>query len=169
MAWVYEKHTSRHGVRYMGMYRDPSGKKRSAGTFSTEKAALIAAGRAEGKVAEGTWFDRSAGRITFADYVETVWWPSLHLEVSTMAGYRSYLDKHFLPHFGHMLMGDVLPSHVQAWVTAALDAGLAPRSVVKYHVMLHGVSSRPSATASAPTTPRAPRGCRRSSRSRGES
>ena len=93
----------------------------------------------KGKVAEGTWFDRTAGRISFADYVETVWWPSLHLEITTLAGYRSYLDKHFLPYFGPMPMRDILPSHVQAWVTAALDAGLAPRSVVKYHVLLHGI------------------------------
>jgi integrase len=138
MAWTRSR-SGPKGLRHTGYYRDPAGRTRSAGTFADERRALAAAIRAEGKVAEGVWFDRAAGRVSFADYVETVWWPSLHLEVTTLAGYRSYLDKHFLPHFGPMPMGDVLPSHVQAWVTAALGAGLAPRSVVKYHVMLHGI------------------------------
>jgi integrase len=138
MAWTRPR-SGPKGLRHTGYYRDPAGRTRSAGTFPDERRALAAAIRAEGKVAEGTWFDRTAGRITFTDYVETMWWPSLHLEITTLAGYRSYLDKHFLPHFGPMPMRDILPSHIQAWVTAALDAGLAPRSVVKYHVLLHGI------------------------------
>jgi integrase len=139
VAWVYAK-TNQGGVtRFQAMYRDPAGRKRSAGTFSTEKAALRAAVKAQGKVEDGTWFDRSAGRISFADYVENVWWPSLHLELSTRAAYRCYIDKHFLPFFGAMAMQDVLPSHVQAWVTTAIAHGLSPRSVVKYHVLLHGI------------------------------
>lgn len=40
---------------------------------------------AEVKIGDGQWIDRQAGRITFETYVETVWWPSLHLEVSTKA------------------------------------------------------------------------------------
>ena len=54
------------------------------------------------------------------DYVEQVWWPSPHLEVSTRAGYRANLDKHFLPYFGAMPIADVLPSTVQGWVTKAV-------------------------------------------------
>lgn len=98
--------------------------------------------RAESKVEDGSWLDRTAGRITFEDYVEGVWWPSRHLEVSTRAGYRSNLDKHFLPYFGAIAMADIRPSTVQRWVTAAVAAGLSARSVVKYHVMLHGVFKR---------------------------
>jgi hypothetical protein len=36
-------------------------------------------------------------------------------------------------------MANVLPSRVQAWVNEALEGGLTPRSVVKYHVVLHGI------------------------------
>ena len=35
-----------------------------------------------------------------------------------------------------------LPSTVQAWVTQAVAGGLSPRSVGKYHVMLHGIFRR---------------------------
>jgi hypothetical protein len=80
------------GVMYTALYRDPTGQQRSAGTFTSERAALRA-GRSRGSKPAGG-IDQSSGRITFRDYVETVWLPSRHVEVSTIAGYRSYLDKH---------------------------------------------------------------------------
>ncbi|HZL05366.1 MAG TPA: site-specific integrase, partial [Coriobacteriia bacterium] len=85
---------------YTAIYRDPSGRQRSAGTFPSERAALRAARRAESTVETGGWIDQASGRITFRDYVQIVWLPSRQVEVSTLAGYRSYLDKHFLPFFG---------------------------------------------------------------------
>lgn len=39
-------------------------------------------------------------------------------------------------------MGEILPSTVQGWVTEAVASGVSARSVVKYHVMLHGVFKR---------------------------
>jgi integrase len=77
--------------------------------------------------------------MTFRHYVEQYWWPNLHVEATTRAGYRSYLDKYFLPTFGDVPMYRIQPSMVQKWVAVALDSGLAPRSVVKYHTMLHGI------------------------------
>jgi integrase len=53
-----------------------------------------------------------------------------------------HLDKHFLPFFGQMAMAEILPSTIQSWVTQVTNDGLSPRSVVKYHVMLHGVFKR---------------------------
>ena len=81
-------------------------------------------------------------KVTFEDYVEHAWWPSRHLEVSTRAAYRSYLDKHLIPFFGAMPLGRVMPSTVQAWVTIAVEGGLSPRSVRKYHTLLHGIFAR---------------------------
>lgn len=142
MAWV-TKRKSKNGVwQYLGGYRDPAGRQRSAGSFTSHRDALRAATQAEVKVGEGTWIDRQAGKITFADYVQSVWWPSLHLEVTTKAAYRSNLDTHFLPFFGDYPLSAVSPSLVQAWVTKALEGGLSPRSVVKYHVVLHGIFAR---------------------------
>ena len=128
--------------RYVALYRDPTGKQRSAGTYATERLAERASHRAESKVETGSWIRPSAGRITFRDYVENVWLPSRQVEVSTLAGYRSYLDKHFLPYFGNRQMAEILPSSVQDWVTAAVGSGLSPTSVRKYHVMLHSVFKR---------------------------
>jgi integrase len=52
-------------------------------------------------------------------------------------------------------MNDVLPSNVQAWVTSAMGNGLSARSVVKYHVVLHGIfkqAVRDRVIAHKPTT-----------------
>ena len=72
-------------------------------------AALRAAGRREHQVADGSWLDASLGTVTFRDYVEQVWLPSRHIEASTFAAYRSNLDRHFLPAFGHRPMAQILP------------------------------------------------------------
>ena len=141
MPWA-RKRTRAKGESFTAMYRDPTGRERSAGTFTSERAALRAARRAESQVESGSWFDAAAGRITFREYVEKVWLPSRHVEVSTMAGYRSYLDRHFLPYFGDRRMYQILPSTVQDWVTEVSGTGLSPTSIRKYHVMLHSVFKR---------------------------
>jgi integrase len=130
------------GPKYTALYRDASGRQRAAGTFTSRREAEKAGRQAENRLEAGTWVDPVSGRTVFKDYVEKVWWPSRHLEVSTKAGYRSYLDKHFLPYFGELPMAEILPSTVQGWVTKAVAGGLSARSVVKYHVMLHGVFKR---------------------------
>jgi hypothetical protein len=77
MAWVIRRTSAGGRVRHQGMYRDPSGRQRSAGNYSTERQALRAATRAEAAIESGTWFARE------------VWWPSLHLEPRTKAAYKS--------------------------------------------------------------------------------
>ena len=139
MAWVRERRSPDGRVRFQGSYRDPSGRERSAGTFSTERRALRAAAKAEAEIEAGTWFDVSAGKVTFRSYALEVWWASLHVELTTKAAYRSNLETHFLPFFGTMRMANILPSHVQAWVNQAVEGDLTPRSVVKYHVVLHSI------------------------------
>ena len=86
MSWVQKRVGGDGSIRYTATYRDPAGRGRSAGTFTSRREAERAGRRTESKVEDGSWLDRSAGRITFHDYVEQVWWPSRHLEVSTKAG-----------------------------------------------------------------------------------
>ena len=142
MAWVKERLTDNGDNRFVACYRDPEGRQRSAGTYSSRRAAERAAHREEAKVRDGAWHDHSRGQVTFAEYVETVWLPSKHVETSTLAAYRSYLDKHFIPTFGRRPMGKILPSEIQRWVTSATENGLSATSVRKYHTMLHSVFER---------------------------
>ena len=97
MAWIKVRVTDDGDKRFVACYRDPEGRQRSAGTYSSRRAAERAAHREEAKVRDGAWHDHSRGQVTFAEYVETVWLPSKHVETSTLAAYRSYLDKHFIP------------------------------------------------------------------------
>lgn len=143
MAWDIAR-KRKGGTRYTGAYRDAKGRVRSAGTYNRKTDALREARKAEGKIEEGTWTDPCDGKTLFRDYVERKWWPSLvDLEVTTKAGYRSYLDAHFLPAFGDLPMLGIVPATVQAWVTSVskpkADGGLSPASIRKYHTMLHGL------------------------------
>jgi len=79
VAWVTVRRAEDGKKRYQGRYRDASGAKRTVGTFGTEKAAMQAAVRAEIALADGTWIDPRAGRITFKEYAQNVWLPSRHL------------------------------------------------------------------------------------------
>ena len=142
MAWIVQRTDNVGVARFQVRYRDPAGTKRTAGTYASRREAVKAGRRVDGRVEDGTWINPAAGRITFRDYVEQTWWPSRHLEVSTRAAYRSYLDRHFIPFFGHRPMSSIGPSTVQAWVTQASAEGLSSRSLTKYHVMLHGIFKR---------------------------
>lgn len=141
MAYAFRRE-NKGTPSFTGVYEGPDGTRRSAGTFSSRRAALPAAQREEQAVREGRWWDRSLGDITFEAYVENSWLPSKHLEATTRAAYRSYLDRHFLPFFGNRAMARILPSLVQEWVTKAATEGLSPRSVRKYHIMLHSIFER---------------------------
>jgi hypothetical protein len=152
MAWVKVRVTDDGTKRFVACYRDPEGRQRSAGTFSSRRAAERAANREEAKVREGAWHDHTRGQVTFAEYVETVWLPSKHVETSTLAACRSYVDKHFIPTFGRRPMGKVLPSEVQRWVTTATENGLSAASVGKYHTCCTRCSNAPCATAWSPST-----------------
>ncbi len=142
MAWVKVRITDDGTKRFVACYRDPEGRQRSAGTFSSHRAAERAGNREEAKVHQGSWHDHSRGQVTFAEYVETVWLPSKHVEASTLAAYRSNLDKHFIPMFGKRPIGKIVPTEIQRWVTTAVENGLSPASVSKYHTMLHSVFER---------------------------
>ena len=144
MAWIKTRTTDDGDTRFVACYRDPEGRQRSAGTYSSRRAAERAAHREEAKVRDGAWHDHSRGQVTFAEYVETVWLPSKQVETSTLAAYRSYLDKHFIPAFGRRPMGKILPSEIQRWVTIATENGLsaAQCAQVPHHAAL-GVRTRP--------------------------
>src|SRR5450756_932143 len=151
VAWVTVRRAEDGKKRYQGRYRDASGAKRTVGTFGTDKAAMQAAVRAEIALAEGTWIDPRAGRITFKEYAERIWLPSRHLEVTTYAAYASNLRIHFIPFFGDHPLGRIMPTTVQEWVNQAGNQrqdhdktrkGLSARSIVKYHVLLHSIFAR---------------------------
>jgi integrase len=142
MAWVKERTTSDGVKRWVACYRDPEGRQRSAGTFSSKRAAERAGNREEQRVLAGSWRDHSLGEVRFREYVEGEWLPSKHIEPTTRAAYVSNLTKHFFPFFGRKQLHQVTPGLVQDWVTKAVTDGLSARSIRKYHTMLHSIFAR---------------------------
>ena len=67
MAWIKVRVTDDGDTRFVACYRDPEGRQRSAGTYSSRRAAERAANREEAKVRDGAWHDHSRGQVTFAD------------------------------------------------------------------------------------------------------
>ena len=141
MAWVVERQGPR-GTSFKACYRDPEDRERSAGSFHSRREALRAANREEQQVLAGSWHDASLGAVTFRSFVEKDWLPSKHIEATTRAAYVSNLNNHFLPTFGDRPMAKISPSAVQDWVNQATTGGLSPRSIRKYHTMLHSIFKR---------------------------
>ena len=144
MAYA-RKRVGKDGTTYFyARYLGADGKYHEEGGYRSRRAAEKAAALREVDAGRGTWASPAAGRVSFASYVEEQYWPTTaHLEVSTRAAYRYYLDKHFLPRFGRLPMRRIAPTAIQSWVNDAAAAGtLSARSVVKYHALLHKIFAR---------------------------
>lgn len=144
---------------WYAVYLAPTGKRTTEPAETKRKAEALAHKRAN-EIERGEFVETSMRGITFATYVERYYWPSArHLEPTTRAAYRSYLDKHFLPRLGAMPLRRIVPSVVQAWVNDAVAPAdpdtkpLSARSVVKYHTFLHSVFKQAAVDQAILTNP----------------
>src|SRR5437867_12510156 len=105
MAYV-RKRTGKDGVtRFYARYLGADGRYTEEGGFTSRREADRVGTKREVDATRGDWASPVAGRLSFTDYVEKHYWPTTaHLEVSTRAAYRYYLDKHFGPRFGELSM-----------------------------------------------------------------
>jgi site-specific recombinase XerD len=118
-------------LRYTAYYTDVTGRRRSAGTFRTERKADKAWQSAEAKVAEGRVTDLRRGRQQFRRYVEEVWFPNHQLELTSRQNYSYCLNKHILPEFGGYRLNEIQAGDVRAWVTKLQGDGVKP-GTIKY-------------------------------------
>jgi integrase len=132
------KRTLENGkVRYTAYYEDIKGRRRSAGTFPSKKAADKAWQDQEAELRRGIHRDPSHGRMTLEQYVREKWLPHHQMELTTRQKYVSSLDLHILPELGSMRMIDILPEHIRGWVTAMANKGASPWVIqhCKYSVL----------------------------------
>ena len=117
MAWTVKRDSG----KWQGKYRDRDGKERSAGTFSTRKAARDAATLAE------TGPERST--ITWGAWT-TQWWPTRSVEPSTIDTEERLVRKHIEPKWSKVRLADITRHDVQAWATGLAEEphNLAPGS-----------------------------------------
>ena len=126
-------------VRYTAYYNDLRGRRRSAGTFASKKAADAAWRNAESLQQSGHPGDLRAGQRPFADYVATAWLPNHVMEPTTRQSYRYNLDRHIIPWFGPMKMADILPIHVREWVIDLIARGVTPATIRHQKIILSAV------------------------------
>ena len=114
MGWLMERIRPDGRPAYTAMYRDLRGRKRSAGTFTSEREANRAWQRAEAALGSGRRIaDPRRGRQTVRAYVEDEWFPNHVIEATTRESYRYILDRYLLPALGDLRMADVLPNEVR--------------------------------------------------------
>lgn len=85
--------------KFLGIYLDVHGQKRSAGSFETQEKAVEAAIRQGERQALGQIGDRRLGKQTFGSYVLDTWLPNHVMELSTRQSYTYELKRQILPAF----------------------------------------------------------------------
>jgi integrase len=125
MGWAEELPSG----KYRALYRDRTGKRRSAGTFTHKRAAQKAADVAEDEARKVGWRDPDAGAIVWGSWFE-IWFPSRGVEPGTAMRDRYRIEKHIKPRWDFVALADITRHDVKAWVTD-LGADLAPASVYR--------------------------------------
>jgi integrase len=126
--------------RYTGMYRDLSGRARSAGTFTTDVQALKVATITEADAAAGRGADPRRSRQTLRHYVETEWLPHHLIEASTAESYQYLINRYLLPELGDLRMRDIRSATVRQWITRLTDVhGARPPTVRNVKVVFDAV------------------------------
>lgn len=117
MAWVVKRPSG----KWQGKYRSPDGAQRSAGSFSTKRAALKAAVDAENGPELST--------LTWGEWV-TQWWPTRAIEPATAATEATMVHKHISPTWRSERLSEITRHDVQAWATSLVsgDSALSPGS-----------------------------------------
>ena len=135
MAWTRKLPSG----RFQGLYRGPSGKVHSVGSFVNEGDAEDEAKAEERKLVRrrGEWTDPALAKVTVGELAEK-WLRGARpmLKPKTTASYESLLRSRVLPTFGVYELGWVRPSDVTAWVGGMVADGLSPSRIRQAHVVL---------------------------------
>jgi integrase len=122
--------------RYRARYRAPNGRERSR-CFARKIDAERFLSTIESSKLRGDWIDPTLGRTTVHEWAK-VWLESVRgtLKPKTVAGYESLLRSRIIPTFGNHGLSSLLPSEVQAWVSAMDAAGLSASRIHEAWVVL---------------------------------
>lgn len=120
--------------KYRALYRDNTGKRRSAGTFDHKKKAETAAAVAEAEARKLGWRDPAAGLKTWGEW-STAWWGSRAVEAGTLQRDKYRLDKYLVPRWRDVPLAHITRHEVKVWATE-LGANLAPASVQRILYLL---------------------------------
>lgn len=122
MAWTEQLPSG----RWRGMYRESSGRKKSAGTFDSKRAAQQAANTAE----VGARQLPARADVTFGEWCP-VWSANRSVEDSTRREDDKRLARHVMPRWEGEHLADISRLDVQAWAGELVESGLSASTVRK--------------------------------------
>lgn len=112
--------------RHRGMYRLPTGEKRSAGTFDHKRAAMAAARAAEVDAAR-SGHDPRKGKTTWGEWYAK-WAPTRAIEPRVAQSEESMVRIHIMPTFGDRELASITRHDVQAWATKLAKANRSDKA-----------------------------------------
>jgi integrase len=98
----------------------------------------------EQRIREASTTTFEASELTFREFVNAYWKPSLirkGLKLSTRESYESALERHILPVFGDFQMTDIAPLHVEGFSQTKSESGLSGKTVRNLLLVLQGIFS----------------------------
>jgi integrase len=98
----------------------------------------------EERIRESSTSDLETSELTFREFVEAYWKPSLDrkgLKLSTRESYDSALERHILPVFGDYRIKDIAPLHVEEFSQAKSESGLSGKTVRNLLLVMQGIFS----------------------------
>lgn len=121
------------GHIWRARYRDEQGKEHSK-HFPRKSDGERWLDEVTASVVTGQYVAPTAGKISLRDFAEH--WRSIQVvRPNTASHYETMLRRHVYPTLGHMMLSDLRPTHVQAWVKQVSEI-LAPSTVAVAHGIL---------------------------------
>lgn len=141
MAWA-EKLPS---GRWRGLYRDRSGRRRSAGTFTHKPKAVREAGKLESEARSARRRDPDRGLIPWDEWCER-WWSSRTVEPGTLKRDASRRDVHLKPRWEGVELVEISRQDVREWAAELREEELSASTVQR---CVHLLSASLSAAVDA--------------------
>lgn len=124
MAWTEALPSGNH----RGVYRDLDGKRRSAGSHPTKRAAQKAADAAEADAHRAHVRSPARALATVSEWHER-WWRARSIEASTRRADEGRWRKHVEPRWGDIALSDITRFDVKEWAADLAAMGLRPATV----------------------------------------
>jgi len=116
-------------------------RRRKCLTCETEKEAARQEAILRGEVAKGSYVESSKETVSqFLD--EWLSHVSREKRQRTRDAYKTTVEKHLRPALGRIRLADLRPIHIERFITAQHDRGLAPATVAKHYWTLHKALDR---------------------------
>jgi integrase len=138
--------------RYRGLYRDASGRKRSAGSFTHKSRATRAAAAIEQQARRDAWRDADSFLRPWGEWCER-WWAARVVEDSTRRGDTHRRRNHLEPRWADVPIGSITRHDVREWIADLHRQGSGPETVKR---IVHLFSASMNAAVDAEVIPANP-------------